>query len=228
MSLMPISRPSRLQAVWLSYRTQLRWWSWPLALGLVAFGLWGAYLGWQPRVNQLPQIGQEKMTEQGPDGTEVVRYVSKIIGHKPERALNSAVPREPTPGPHASVRLKEDGSVDGSEPQWSKLRSLTLDRGWASCEPLWTDGALPLLESLVVWAPVQDASIVRLCEMYDLKFLVLVRAGDLTTTAMESLAREPRLEFLSLDVGNSSFDRPDLPGENPEMLVEPLPLLVPE
>lgn len=215
MSLMPISRPSRLQAVWLSYRTQLRWWSWPLALGLVAFGLWGAYLGWQPRVNQLPQIGQEKMTEQGPDGTEVVRYVSKIIGHTPVRVFNSGLPSDPTPAPHARVRMTDNGSVEGNEPKWNQLRSLTLDRGWASCKPLWTDGALPLLESLVVWNPVQDESIIRLCELYDLKALTLVRAGDLTTTAMEALAREPRLEFLSLDISNSSFGFPPLPGEHP-------------
>ncbi len=215
MSLMPISRPSRLRAVWLSYRTQLRWWSWPLALWIVVFLLWGAFEAWKPRLNHLPQVGTEKITEKGPDGTEVVRHVSKIIGHTPMRALESAVPRDPTLGPHAVVRLREDGSVDGSEPKWNKLRSLRLDRGWASCKPLWTDGALPLLESLVVWDSVQDASIVRLCELYDLKSLVLVHAGDLTTTAMESLAREPRLEFLSLDVGHSSYDFPPLPGENP-------------
>ena len=184
-------------------------------MGIVAFLLWGAYLGWQPRMNQLPQLGTEKITEKGPDGTEVFRYVSKIVGHTAVRALNSGLPADPMPGPHAVVRLRDDGSIDGSEPKWNKLRSLRLDRGWASCQPLWTDGALPLLESLVVWSPVQDASIVRLCELYDLKSLVLVHAGDLTTTAMESLSREPRLEFLSLDVGNSSFDRPDLPGENP-------------
>ncbi len=215
MSHLPIPRPSRLRAVWLTYRTQLRWWSWPLAIGIVVFLLWGAYLGWQPKMNQLPQLGTEKITEKGPDGTEVFRYVSKIVGHTAVRALNSGLPADPMPGPHAVVRLRDDGSIDGSETKWSKLRSLRLDRGWASCQPLWTDGALPLLESLVVWSPVQDASIVRLCELYDLKSLVLVHAGDLTTTAMESLSREPRLEFLSLDVGQSSFDRPDLPGENP-------------
>ena len=212
---LPIPRPSRLRAVWLSYRTQLRWWSWPLAVGIVVFLLWGAYLGWKPRMNQLPQVGTEKITEKRPDGTEVVRHVSKIIGHTPVRAFNSGLPSDPALRPHAVVRLREDGSVDGSEPKWSKLRSLRLDRGWASCKPLWTEGAMPLLESLVVWDSVQDASIIRLCEMYDLKSLVLVHTGDLTTTAMARLAREPRLEFLSLDVGNSSYDFPPLPGENP-------------
>ena len=215
MSLIPIPRPSRLRAVWLTYRTQLRWWSWPLALGLVVFLLWGAYLGWRPKMNQLPQLGQEKITEKGPDGTEVIRYVSKIIGHTPVRALDSGLPSDPMPWPHAVVRLRDDGSVDGSEPKWGKLRSLRLDRGWAKCKPLWTDGALPLLESLVVWDTVQDASIIRLCEMYDLKSLVLVHAGDLTATAMERLSREPRLEFLSLDVSRTSYDFPPLPGENP-------------
>lgn len=212
---LPIPRPSRLRAVWLTYRTQLRWWSWPLAMGIVGFLLWGAYLGWQPRVNQLPQIGQEKITEQGPDGTEVVRYVSKIIGHTPVRVFNSGLPSDPASAPHARVRMTDNGSVEGNEPKWNQLRSLTLDRGWASCKPLWTDGALPLLESLVVWNPVQDESIIRLCELYDLKALTLVRAGDLTTTAMEALAREPRLEFLSLDISNSSLGFPPLPGEHP-------------
>ncbi len=215
MKLQTIPRPGRLRAVGLAYWTQLRWWSWPLVLGLCGLGVWGASASWKPRTHNLPKVGHKKITEVGSDGREVNRYESFIERETPTVIFSSDLPSSPKPAPAAHVYLGDGGVVQGKEPQWDKLRSLTLSHGWASCQPLWMPGAMPLLESLVVSDQVQDASIVRLCELYDLKALVLDHAGDLTTTAMESLAREPRLEFLRLEVSQSSYDFPPLPGENP-------------
>ncbi len=218
MRLQTIPRPSRLRAVWLAYWTLLRWWSWPLCVGLCVLGIWGGSEVWKPKTHNLPTLGHKQITEVGADGQEVVRYESTIEKETPTVIFSSGLPSTPAPTPAAHVHLRDGGIVQGKEPKWDKLRSLTLDRGWASCQPLWTPGAMPLLESLVVWDQVQDQSIVQLCELYDLKALTLVHAGELTATAMECLAQEPRLEFLSLDVDPTWFHSTLVPGELPETL----------
>ena len=189
----PIHRPSRLGAVWLSYRT--RWFLWLMLLGAAAIFVPAAVRMWP------------------------ATYYDMGSNHAPVLATRTVIPQPSQPGPRASLSFREDGGSNDKEPDWTKLRSLTLHAGAEHCRPLWTPGAIPHLESLTVFGWIVDHQVVKLCELYDLKSLTLVSSGDLTDIAMESLAAEPQLEFLNLG-GLLPFPTMVVPGETPEAVQE--------
>jgi hypothetical protein len=187
--LRPIRRPSRLGAVWLTYRTRRFLWL-LVASAIVSFVVAAASL-WPAKYQQ---VGLE---------------------FAPTKALSSAVSNAPNPAPQASVTLKDGEVIHGKEPEWAKLRSLTLYSGLASCRQLWTPGAMPRLEHLTLFENPHDHQIARLCELYDLKSLTVTSAGNLTDVAMESLAAEPQLRHLHL-ASLQPIAPSVVPGELPE------------
>lgn len=178
MTTKPIRRPSRIAAVWLTYRT--RWFLWLLLAGAACV------------------------------------YVPTLLKTWPAQDfVRSAFPDPPEPWPRANLFLDDGRNSHGPTPDWSTLRSLTLSSNPAKCQPLWTPGAMPKLESLKLFAGVSDEQLVRLCELYDLRALSLFGSGALTDAGLERLAAEPRLEYLSL--GNVYNPAPQsVPGESPE------------
>ena len=158
-----IARPSRLGAVWLSYRTRIMMWGVAATMSLLVTGL-----VWSMSQDPLQALSSRTLTSVDP------------------------VPASPTPS--ASVFSAEDLK---RTTDWSQIRSLQIN-DLELCEPLWTRGGIPRLESLTVYGTISDEQLIDLCTLYDLKALTLYGANLLTSAGIRAWTHESRLEYLRL------------------------------
>ncbi|MEK6259318.1 MAG: hypothetical protein AABP62_11940 [Planctomycetota bacterium] len=165
-----IRRPSRLGAVWRSYRT--RWLLWALVAGA---GFIFVSFAW-------------------------------FIWTEPPNFMTSAVPSAPQPSPAVWLSPQDDGrQVD-----WTKLRSLNIITELDHCEPLWTPGAIPRLESLTIFDNISDDQLAELCKLYDLKSLTLYNLEAVTADGLRPLRNETSLEYLQIISLHGLHDAPSL------------------
>ena len=165
----PIRRPSRLRAVWLTYRTR-----WQLVLMLVVFA-------------------------------SVYVPIVPIMWFGDPNVVKSSDPAAPQPSPVGYV-----GSVEQARDlDWSKLRSLTV-YDLKVCEPLWTPGRAPKLESLTILDGITDEQLAKLCELYDLKSLTLYSPQLLTADGWSHFKGETKLTYMRLVGMHALHNEPSL------------------
>ena len=165
----PIRRPSRWEAVWLTYRTR-----WQLVLMLVVLA-------------------------------SVYVPIVPIMWFGDPNVVKSADPAAPQPSPVGYV-----GSVEQARDlDWSTLRSLTV-YNLKVCEPLWTPGRAPKLESLTILDGIMDEQLAKLCELYDLKTLTLYSPQLLTADGWSHIKGEVKLTYLRLVGMHALHNEPSL------------------
>ena len=121
-----------------------------------------------------------------------VPFVSMMWVGNPNH-VTSAEPAAPEPAPAGYVGSAEQAAAL----DWSQVRSLKV-HNLKTCEPLWTPGRAPKLESLTILAAINDAQLAKLCELYDLKTLTLYSPQLLTAEGWSHFQRETKLTYLRL------------------------------
>ena len=119
--------------------------------------------------------------------------------------VTSAEPVAPAPAPVGHVGSKEQAAAL----DWSNVRSLNV-YNLNECEPLWTPGRAPKLESLTILAPINDEQFAKLCLLYDLKSLILYSPGTLTVEGWKAFQGETKLTYLRLIGAHALHNEPSL------------------
>ncbi len=120
--------------------------------------------------------------------------------------VTSAEPSAPEPAPAGYVGSAEDAATL----DWSQVRSLKV-YNLKTCEPLWTPGRAPKLESLTILDPINDEQLAKICEQYDLKTLTLYSPQLLTAEGWSHFQGETKLTFLHLVGAHALHNEPSLP-----------------
>ena len=107
--------------------------------------------------------------------------------------VTSAEPSAPEPAPAGYVGSAEQATAL----DWSQLRSLKV-YNLKECEPLWTPGRAPKLESLTILEAINDEQLAKICELYDLKTLTLYSPQLLTAEGWRVFQGETKLTYLRL------------------------------
>ncbi len=119
--------------------------------------------------------------------------------------VTSAEPSAPEPAPAGYVGSKEQAAAL----DWSQLRSLKV-YNLKECEPLWTPGRAPKLESLTILEAITDEQLAKICELYDLKSLTLYSPEMLTAEGWRVFQGETKLTFLRLIGAHALHNEPSL------------------
>ncbi|HEY0980685.1 hypothetical protein [Schlesneria sp.] len=129
--------------------------------------------------------------------------VAMAVARDPEdvarsRSLNSANPTAATSDPVVDMTFGKDSTRSIN---WSQVRTLKV-MDLSQCAPLWTDGAMPHLESLTVYNSITDDQLTELCERYRFVSLSLHGTQRLTAAGIHAWHNQTRLDFLRF----TSFD----------------------
>ncbi|WP_397568838.1 hypothetical protein [Schlesneria sp. T3-172] len=108
------------------------------------------------------------------------------------RTLNSANPTAAAPDPVVDMTFGKDASRSIN---WSQVRTLKV-MDLSQCAPLWTDGAMPRLESLTVYKGVTDDELTELCQRHRFVSLTLHDTRHLTPAGTRAWQNQTRLDFL--------------------------------
>ena len=121
-------------------------------------------------------------------------------------AVKSAEPSASEPAPVGHVGSAEQAAAL----DWSQLRSLTVYSNLKECEPLWSPGRAPKLESLTILEAINDEQLTKLCALYDLKTLTLYSPQLLTAEGWSHFQRETKLTYLRLIGAHALHNEPSL------------------
>ena len=119
--------------------------------------------------------------------------------------VTSAEPIAPVPAPVGHVGSAEQAAAL----DWSQIRSLTA-YNLKECEPLWTPGRAPKLESLTILDAISDEQLAKLCSLYDLKTLTLYSPQLLTPEGWKVFQGETKLTYLRLIGAHALHNEPSL------------------